>query len=166
MTLGYWPDDRGKHVRVLTLTALQGGRSEAGRLSTAEVHRLSAELDARGNPPTMHRRLAVLLLVALAAMLAFVSTIPGISGRWLSSGLVGGVLVAVVIVGRMLARRRGHTISARARAIAATGLCASCGYRIGDLPVEADGCRVCPECGAAWRPSELDVSHVTAAGAG
>ena len=29
--------------------------------------------------------------------------------------------------------------------------CDACGYAIDRLPVEDDGCRVCPECGAAWR---------------
>ncbi len=30
------------------------------------------------------------------------------------------------------------------------GRCASCGYDIGLLTPEADGCVVCPECGGAW----------------
>lgn len=28
--------------------------------------------------------------------------------------------------------------------------CLSCATTLEGLPVEADGCRVCPECGAAW----------------
>lgn len=28
--------------------------------------------------------------------------------------------------------------------------CAACGYGLASMPVEADGCSVCPECGAAW----------------
>ncbi|HYE61737.1 MAG TPA: hypothetical protein VD997_07050 [Phycisphaerales bacterium] len=31
------------------------------------------------------------------------------------------------------------------------GCCASCGYNLWDLVPEPDGCRVCPECGGAWR---------------
>ena len=30
--------------------------------------------------------------------------------------------------------------------------CAVCGYALDGLKIEPDGCRVCPECGAAWRP--------------
>jgi hypothetical protein len=30
------------------------------------------------------------------------------------------------------------------------GMCLACGYGIADLAPEFDGCRVCPECGAAW----------------
>lgn len=38
-----------------------------------------------------------------------------------------------------------------AAAIGAEGVCASCHYGLETLPVEGDGCVVCPECGAAWR---------------
>ena len=31
------------------------------------------------------------------------------------------------------------------------GYCASCSYTLADSPIKPDGCRVCPECGAAWR---------------
>ncbi len=31
-----------------------------------------------------------------------------------------------------------------------TGRCASCGYSLQVIAVEQDGCKVCPECGAAW----------------
>lgn len=29
--------------------------------------------------------------------------------------------------------------------------CASCLYPLHDLPLESDGCTICPECGAAWK---------------
>ena len=41
-----------------------------------------------------------------------------------------------------------------ARAIGAEGLCAACHYGLEAIPVEDDGCVVCPECGAAWRREE------------
>jgi hypothetical protein len=31
------------------------------------------------------------------------------------------------------------------------GLCPACAYRIADVRLEEDNCRVCPECGGAWR---------------
>lgn len=30
-------------------------------------------------------------------------------------------------------------------------ICPSCGYQLTEIPRQADGCTVCPECGAAWR---------------
>lgn len=38
-----------------------------------------------------------------------------------------------------------------ARILLADGLCACCGYTLADIPEDADGCVVCPECGGAWR---------------
>lgn len=35
--------------------------------------------------------------------------------------------------------------------IAVEGSCFSCGYSVGGLATESDGCTVCPECGSAWR---------------
>lgn len=31
------------------------------------------------------------------------------------------------------------------------GLCPGCAYRITEIEPQQDGCRVCPECGSAWR---------------
>lgn len=36
-------------------------------------------------------------------------------------------------------------------AILRRGFCPSCGYPLGER-LENDGCRVCSECGGAWRP--------------
>lgn len=38
-------------------------------------------------------------------------------------------------------------------ALVREGYCPGCGYHLRELPVEADGCTVCPECGAAWKLS-------------
>jgi hypothetical protein len=35
-----------------------------------------------------------------------------------------------------------------------TEYCIGCGYRLMGLQVGADGCTMCPECGAAWRLAE------------
>ena len=33
------------------------------------------------------------------------------------------------------------------------GRCPACAYPLAGLAPQADGCIVCPECGAAWRPA-------------
>ena len=38
-----------------------------------------------------------------------------------------------------------------ARMYACAEFCGSCGFELRGLANDADGCRVCPECGAAWR---------------
>jgi len=35
------------------------------------------------------------------------------------------------------------------------GRCAGCGYELRDLPIEGDGCIVCPECNAAWQSDRI-----------
>lgn len=38
-----------------------------------------------------------------------------------------------------------------AEAVTSAGFCGSCGYEIKEISPAGDGCRVCPECGAAWK---------------
>lgn len=40
-------------------------------------------------------------------------------------------------------------------ALLSASRCASCAYSLADASVEADGCRVCAECGRAWRTAEV-----------
>lgn len=42
-----------------------------------------------------------------------------------------------------------------ARVMVAQSLCASCARPLDGLPPDADGCAVCPECGASWRPPTI-----------
>lgn len=51
-----------------------------------------------------------------------------------------------------------------AAALLAEGLCPQCGYGIGGVPAEGDGCSVCPECSAAWRVPEVRRGAGAAAG--
>jgi len=46
--------------------------------------------------------------------------------------------------------RRGKAARVRV-ALLKIGRCPSCGYALAGVEAEPDGCRVCPECGGAWR---------------
>ena len=62
---------------------------------------------------------------------------------YIALGAVANVLVSMAFA-RRFARRAG-------KVCLEAGLCAACGYQVaGSCAVEADGCLVCPECGAAW----------------
>ena len=65
---------------------------------------------------------------------------------FLFPGITAGIVMGIfnTIYGW---RSAEHAIGAMTRA----GLCPACAYRIDDCQPEADGCTVCPECGAAWR---------------
>ncbi|MCA9277625.1 MAG: hypothetical protein H6815_02415 [Phycisphaeraceae bacterium] len=46
-----------------------------------------------------------------------------------------------------------------ARIVIAEGLCARCYYPLAQCPIENDVCRVCPECGCAWRDDCIHRHH-------
>ena len=79
-----------------------------------------------------------------------------------SSPLVGMAvfwigLASLFAVLRLLTRRtHGYTLSSTA---VSCGICGSCGYSLGQLAPEGDGCLKCPECGAAWKAHRVTRPH-------
>lgn len=69
------------------------------------------------------------------------------------SPLVGGMfaLLFVFTAVRLLSWTLGTSSGRVSVALLRARLCASCGYDLEGINFEADGCQVCPECGAAWR---------------
>lgn len=67
-------------------------------------------------------------------------------GPWLV--LLGVIFSGVVLMPLMLIRRGSTAVL---ECLILIGVCPQCGYDLGSLRPEADGCTVCPECGAAWR---------------
>jgi hypothetical protein len=92
----------------------------------------------------------------------------GLLGVWLvmtvtseregSFGWVQIVLSVLFLVAFAWSYAEGGLYGVPARQIAVGLLssqrCPGCTYKMGYLPVEADGCVLCPECGAAWRMPE------------
>ncbi|MEO0482380.1 MAG: hypothetical protein AAF138_02030 [Planctomycetota bacterium] len=50
--------------------------------------------------------------------------------------------------------RRYEAVFVEKRAEA--GDCGACGYSLAEIPVQSDGCKVCPECGAAWKAGGIN----------
>ena len=79
------------------------------------------------------------------------------NGLQFSADAVGGLLFGWLfngtIFGLMMNRYVWKNPQRAMLAMSKAGVCASCGYRIDDCQPEADGCTICPECGAAWRLS-------------
>jgi hypothetical protein len=67
--------------------------------------------------------------------------------------LIGIGFVAAIMIGWSLTRGRTRVREAVARCTR-WGICAACGYPLGSAKVERDRCRLCPECGAAWRRAD------------
>jgi uncharacterized Zn finger protein (UPF0148 family) len=64
-------------------------------------------------------------------------------------GFVGGTTLAAVL-------ERKKSAQAARRQMLSCGHCPVCAFPIATLPPEADGCIVCPECGAAWRHDTVE----------
>ncbi len=68
--------------------------------------------------------------------------------------IFGGVIAFVATVWmfrRARVRRTRGLANHHARLWVMQSLCGACGYSLTGLNNAPDGCRVCPECGAAWR---------------
>jgi len=66
----------------------------------------------------------------------------------LGIGCVVWIVLLVASLGR--SARRNDRIYA-IHYLPSQGICPACGHSLRGLAPEADGCVVCPECGAAWR---------------
>ncbi len=107
----------------------------------------------------MIRRFGLPMSIGLLAVVIFtVQRATMLRARSLSEYVVGIGFIALVMMLGLL----GPLASARSakrlwmhfrRDCAAAGWCPACGYELHSAKVEQDGCRVCPECGGAWRPS-------------
>jgi len=76
--------------------------------------------------------------------------------------IVGFVFSFVFYGGSMglMVKLYGWRSSKHARqAMLRAGLCPGCGYQLPDVPPDSEGCTVCPECGAAWKLDDADVSE-------
>lgn len=157
-----------------------GESARAGRAGRGAVARRSSFVDDRGRPAGLCRAedvgpdapAAVRRLVREARVMrgrdlwpTVVITAAPISfsvlGSWLATGgdvrvIAVGIgagwgcsMVMSLVVYRVFWARRA-TRAAREACLGAD-VCPACGYSLRALSAEADGCRVCPECAAAWR---------------
>lgn len=96
------------------------------------------------------------MVIALGFGLVYIALAIGFAAALPRRLAIGAVLTAfgigMVGLAVMLDRKgRGQTRERNAARLARIGLCLCCDYDLAGLPTEADGCTVCPECGAAWR---------------
>ena len=152
-------DDRGTRVPLVPLEWLMPGKGERGR-RRARLMRASAyqpQITRREVRRTLAYGLLLVPLVLIAAAApAFFAF--GTSWPWWvrALGIVPGALLPAVMtlfLARRVSTERIAEIYQRA------GLCASCGYDLTEVEAEGDGCRVCPECGAAWRQPGAAVNY-------
>ena len=88
---------------------------------------------------------AVLIFIALVMLGVQLSPL---SGAWKGAVYYGvGVpgAYALVLCGQH------YLMPRRAKYMVLRGVCGACVHDMTGVPDQPDGCRVCPECGAAWR---------------
>jgi hypothetical protein len=159
-----WPikirDDRGREVNLASEPRYESHEFLSSRWSTKYIgkhhgHRL--EWEARSRVTWVQ-----VMLIGLSA--------PGLTwvAKWLTSPLtVPGkqvitlaALMAVMwpLFPLLLRIQRWEERSRLRSGYLAAGHCPSCDYPLGECGIAADGCRVCPECGAAWKLASAPAS--------
>lgn len=141
-------DDRGRRVPLVSYELPLGKDPRAARLRAAAA--VPRESPTRGEVVRSLIADSVILPVTLCAALAPAYVAFNWNWPWWAQLLA--VAFMIVLPGAIVfvfARRVGarHIV----RVYRHAGLCASCGYDLADTMPQADGCRLCPECGASWR---------------
>ncbi len=126
---------------------VEGELTKEQRRAIRDYERMWRHARSRGYHVVLGIALGVL---ATAAFLA--SSIMWSSGSVVhaATGMIFGILCVVVAIRNPVWMRRRIVLLHHAM-FGAAGRCLVCGYEIGGVPSEADGCVVCPECGVAWR---------------
>jgi ssDNA-binding Zn-finger/Zn-ribbon topoisomerase 1 len=114
----------------------------------ASVNRTLEDWSKAHPPPLMRFVLAFSVPIVFSALLYFARHWFWPGAPWYWPPLIGFAVMPLVLRRAQCEHRRW-----RAPFFVSIGRCPSCGYELSQLPIEADGCVVCPECGGAWRRS-------------
>ncbi|MBS0195968.1 MAG: hypothetical protein JSR77_04345 [Planctomycetes bacterium] len=160
-TAAYLTDDRGQRVEV---------NRNARETVLGNIDRRPPNAQGPGESGLGGRTKKGMKFIARFAMAALAMLLYGILGapaiqhtaRLLGISFVEAVVCWAVFIGALAVfwpftfgrawDSRSRTLHAARRLVA--GLCAACEYNIAQVPAAPDGCRACPECGAAWKLDE------------
>lgn len=130
-------------------------RTLAGKPPRAHVAAKRAGLDRRWSA----RQLRRMRIFEVASFTLMCVTIAGASlSPVLLPGRVSPVVMLVmpaaimaVVIVALTPLMRPLAWKLHRAGLLSLGLCPACGYPIAELEPEEDQCRVCPECGCAWK---------------
>lgn len=147
-------DGRGREVRTCFPPGRHATIDVRGVLAPESFERICQSVGARIERESRGAMIALGILVGVVgvALLTPAFFMPHAVILWMYGlpAMTGSVLIVWAAM-RFRPRMPPVDAEALATAVGAEGICAACGYRLDDLPVEDDGCVVCPECGAAWK---------------
>ena len=142
-------DDRGKPIRVLDIHLLPDEDSE---LQEELIDAALADLSSLQSKVTISWWQGVLVVSPLLVFLLLVMIWPTVvldNLKWfLLSALLLPALLGASVVNRLAEGSSDRSLTHR---LVEAGFCGQCCYPLDRIPPQADGCTVCPECGAAWR---------------
>ncbi len=137
-------DDRERSVTCFQTGPLFG-RPDTSLIPRAEMRTILREL--------LWPRMVLVLPLYMGALLGLSAVGALVRGRMPDLAVAIAAIGTTAVMGLLgfLGLVRAPVASWRLIAVLLRhGRCAQCAYPLGDSRIEADGCRVCPECGAAW----------------
>lgn len=141
-------DDRGiPRAALPTLSMLQTGPDVDPRVRALVISATTARTSSQqGAASRMGIGMGLVVVIIIGS--SVFSNVPVIYPLL----LIAGVAIVTAASG---ATGGSRPVEAGRARLLARGLCASCAYHLNNLPVEADGCITCPECGASWRRDRI-----------
>lgn len=151
-------DDRARRIPTLRLREVRAAAEGPDPQRAALARHLRNAINAESRRWTVRGWVVGLSLIAAWISLLTFAVISGLYRHPILGRLfTWGGLIGIGIISRVDARRR--VASQLAATAVAEGICGSCCYNLHDLVPEADGCLVCPECGAAWLTRRITRPH-------
>ncbi len=141
-------DARGRPVPVFRID--KAALEQPGGLTVEQFHRVREYLAAR-SPRGVDGKPAACYASAIACTLLGVYAIDRAGMVTEALALFGIAAVALVLGLTHRHRLPEFNRETAVEAMLRERLCASCAYDLAALIPDPDGCRVCPECGAAWK---------------
>ena len=145
------PDDRGRFVSIVDSRLWLADRARREELGPMLRRDLRSELRAVGRAP----RVLVALLPGLGAVFFGMGLLGSAPNAVVSTVMAGGLLLFGSLIVGVLFSHAFYSTRRAARVLVAASRCPSCLYPLQGLPLDADGCVVCPECGSSWRPPTI-----------
>lgn len=142
-------DDRSPPQRVSLWSPWRDGAEVEAPMHTEVTGLLHDRLSGKWNEPV-----AAEATVAIAGMMVCLIgaqvAADALGLHWIAGYLLlsPGFLLVFIVAGWLALRRNAREVRT---ILLAHSHCASCGYRLAEIPASIDGLTTCPECGAAWR---------------
>lgn len=147
-------DDRGQELPAINLRELKKSADDPTSTRRDLAKYLKDVIHAESQRGSLMGWVVPLVMILVGA--AIIATLAYFGGGNIRTPLLPFIFIAVAVSRVFTKRRIGNQL---ASTIVAEGICGSCAYSLRSMAVEADGCVVCAECGAAWKHLRITTPH-------